>query len=446
MATLGALPALLLLLGGASRSGDAKMSILTAATGSGAHLPATRVPSARILARTQVFKAAKYGCPGYHPLPPPAPPPPPGPCTSCIRMLPCNASEPWQRWSHPTNGAISPESSAQQCVTRGVTQGPLSISVCRGRAGSLDPVQQWNFNASTLRITDVQVDGVPGSGCVDTAGNIQSGTATDLHVQIPCRNSANEHFLYDAIRGWIYSNCSGLNCFHRRDSEARLQPRYCATAPSATIAQTETATSEAAPGAAENCVPWSIDKNETSSGWYFDAGPTSLALTSNDTLLSFHMGEKYKHLDDNNHGDIILRRSFTQGRTWEPWQLVFSPSDFYSPRVYAAQTGTVLDITTGTIWAMIAVNNSIMVVTSSSNHGASWSEPKDITAASKPPDFGWIAPIGNGVQLKGGRLAICADRIKGQWSAYPITHSVSSMIYSDDHGLRYTSNVLCFAS
>jgi hypothetical protein len=61
---------------------------------------------------------------------------------------------------------------------------------------------------------------------------------------------------------------------------------------------------------------------------------------------------------------------------------------------------------------------------------------KDITAASKPPGYGWIAPISNGIQLKSGRLAICADHIQGQWSAYPITHTISSMIYSDDHGLR----------
>jgi len=407
-----------------------------------ARLPVdTPVLTATVLARTQVLRAAKYGCPGYHPAPPP--PPPPGPCTSCIRMLPCNASEPRQRWSRPPNGAISPKSSAQQCVTRGPTAAPLSLSVCRGHAGSLDPAQQWLLNASTQRITDVAAQGVRGDGCVDIGSNVQGGTESVLHLQTPCRNKqtpwkeVNEHFLYDATRGWIYSNCSGMNCVRRRDDESRLQATYCATAPGPGAAQVEkTAAREAAPGASDNCVPWSIDKNETRDGWYFDGGPASLALSSNDTLLSFHCGEKFKHLDDNNHGDIILRRSFDQGRSWQPWQLVFSPSAFYAPHVYAVQTGTVLDKSTGTIWAVMAANNSMMVVTSSSDHGASWSEAKDISAASKPSGYGWIAPISNGIQLKGGRLAICADHIKGQWSPYPITHTISSMIYSDDSGLR----------
>ena len=396
---------------------------------------ATQVPSARIIARTQVLRAAKYGCPGYHP--PPPPPPPPGPCTDCIRMLPCNASEPLQRWSHPSNGAISPASSAQQCVTRGAPGVPLSVSVCRGHAGSLDPLQQWSFNASAQRIDDIAAQGVPGDGCVDIGSNVQGGTESILHVQSPCRSSVNEHFRFEAAHSWIYSNCSGLNCARwRGDASSRLQATYCATAPAVAAAQAEAAAPEVAPDIVENCVPWAIDENETRSGYYFDGGPTSLALSSNDTLLSFHCGEKFKHLDDNNHGDIILRRSFDQGRTWQPWQLVFSPSAFYAPHVYAVQTGTVLDKTTGTIWAVMGVNNSMMVITSSHDHGASWSEAQDITATSKPPGFGWIAPISNGVQLTGGRLAICADHIKGQWSAYPITHTVSSMIYSDDHGLR----------
>eukprot|EP01043_Picozoa_sp_COSAG02_P090258 COSAG02_NODE_27135_length_616_cov_1.058027_1_plen_136_part_10 len=111
---------------------------------------AVEVPSARILARTQVLRAAKYGCPDYHPPPPPRHPH--GPCKSCVRMMPCNATETRQRWSHASDGAISPTSSAQQCLTRGAPGAPLSLSVCRGHAGSLDPLQQWSFNLSAEKI------------------------------------------------------------------------------------------------------------------------------------------------------------------------------------------------------------------------------------------------------------------------------------------------------
>lgn len=48
--------------------------------------------------------------------------------------------------------------------------------------------------------------------------------------------------------------------------------------------------------------------------------------------------------------------------------------------------------------------------------------------------YGWIAPSFSGTQLKSGRLAVCADHIVGQWVAYPITHTISSVITSDDHG------------
>jgi hypothetical protein len=292
-----------------------------------------RLITAKVLARTQVLRAAKYGCPGYHP---PPPPPPPGPCTSCVRMRPCDASGSHgrQSWTLAPNGAISPEASAQQCVTREQSPGaPLSISTCRGHAGSLDPAQQWYLNASTQRIMDVVAQGVPGNGCVDIGSNVAGGTESVLHLQSPCRKEVNEHFLYNTAHGWIFSNCSGLNCVREHDDQSELQPTYCATAPAA--AKTEV---DASPGAADNCVPWAIDTNETRDGWYFDGGPTSLALSSNDTVLAFFCGEKFEHLDDNNHGDIILRRSFTQGSTWEPWQLVFSPSAFYAPRVFAVQS------------------------------------------------------------------------------------------------------------
>ena len=43
----------------------------------------------------------------------------------------------------------------------------------------------------------------------------------------------------------------------------------------------------------ENCIPWSIDPTNTKRGWYWDAGMCGLALTSNDTLISFHEGEKF---------------------------------------------------------------------------------------------------------------------------------------------------------
>ena len=78
-------------------------------------------------------------------------------------------------------------------------------------------------------------------------------------------------------------------------------------------------------------------------------------------------------------------------------------------------------------------NNSELLLTSTEDHGATWKAVKD-TQAIKPRNYGWIAPSFSGTQLKSGRLAVCADHIVGQWTAYPITHTISSVITSDDAG------------
>ena len=52
-----------------------------------------------------------------------------------------------------------------------------------------------------------------------------------------------------------------------------------------------------------------------------------MVLTANDTLISIHEAEKYSHQDDNNRIDIVIRRSFDQGRTWQKFQLVHTESN-----------------------------------------------------------------------------------------------------------------------
>ena len=66
----------------------------------------------------------------------------------------------------------------------------------------------------------------------------------------------------------------------------------------------------------------------------------------------------------------------------------------------------------------------------------SWST-KDITSVVKPPGVGWIGPGFSGAQLASGRLSICIDFIDGQWASYPINHSRSTTVYSDDHGASW---------
>ena len=158
-----------------------------------------------------------------------------------------------------------------------------------------------------------------------------------------------------------------------------------------------------------------------------------MVLSSNDTLVAFLVGAKYG-AGFHHQTDLIVRRSFDQGKTWQPFQMLFSPSAFYHNRTFGATVGTVLDRHTGNIWAMLTGNNTFLAVMSSSDHGATWSAPKDISSTTKAPGVGWVSTMDSGVQLASGRLAIPMDYIHGQWSSYPITHARSSVLYSDDHG------------
>ena len=111
----------------------------------------------------------------------------------------------------------------------------------------------------------------------------------------------------------------------------------------------------APPGDDTNCIPWSLDpNNKNGSGFYWSANTCSMVLSRNDTLVAFLVGAKYG-AGFHHQNDIIIRRSFTQGTTWEPFQMLFSPSAFYHNTTFSATVGTVLDRHTGKIWAMLTV-------------------------------------------------------------------------------------------
>lgn len=148
------------------------------------------------------------------------------------------------------------------------------------------------------------------------------------------------------------------------------------------------------------------------------------------------------HQDDNNWGDLVLRRSFDKGRSWQPLQVVASTNNASTPKSQWKTFGNeaaVLDRNTGTIWVLFDKNNSGLFVTSSTDHGATWALPKDITAATKPSSWGWIAVSFSGVQLRtgphAGRLVVALDFFdNGQHTAYPITDMKSGVLFSDDAG------------
>ncbi|MFK7692149.1 exo-alpha-sialidase [Paenibacillus sp. HJGM_3] len=145
--------------------------------------------------------------------------------------------------------------------------------------------------------------------------------------------------------------------------------------------------------------------------------------------------------------DVVLRRSFDQGETWEPVQVI---ADNGSDTI--GNPCPVQDRETGTVWLLLCTNaedgheRDILAgkaargvcVMKSDDDGATWSTPLDITADVKRPDWTWYAtgPC-HGVQLRSGRLLIPCNHAMLDPAEERSGPYHSHVIYSDDHGASW---------
>lgn len=237
---------------------------------------------ARELFRTQVVRAGRH-CPPVGG--PPGPPAPPSlPAAPPLFMEVCNVSNPRQRWDFASDGGLTLRQSPSQCVTRDPSgRIDLRMRPCYGQAGGLQPQQLWKYDAARQLV----VYGPSGQGCMDTgtratgpnptAGLMSAGTC-------PVHPLPNEIFGHDTIKGWIWSNCSGANCA----APAAVFPngrQYCMTAGTSPAPPTALSVGTDDTAEHENCIPWSIDPQNTEPGWYYDAGICGLVTTANGTLM-----------------------------------------------------------------------------------------------------------------------------------------------------------------
>jgi sialidase-1 len=183
-------------------------------------------------------------------------------------------------------------------------------------------------------------------------------------------------------------------------------------------------------------------------GGYFRYRIPALVISASGTVLAFCEGRQFTGRDSDQI-DLLLRRSFDSGQTFEEIQIVMRDEDWV-----CGNPAPVLDADTETIWLLFCKNRHDKVerdinqglaertvwVMSSSDDGATWTEPAEITADVKPSHWGWYATgPGHGIQLQNssfanGRLLI------------PCNHSFTSpdpdiempyfshVVVSDDHG------------
>ena len=166
-------------------------------------------------------------------------------------------------------------------------------------------------------------------------------------------------------------------------------------------------------------------------------------LTSNQgTLLAFCDARVDKPGDSPNNIDLVMKRSTDNGKTWGPLRVLLD----------AGEGGTVdscglVDRKTGTLWVFtvycpvgIGTKNAKSGISGSTfmywaiksdDDGQTWSDPIDITAMTKKPEWRAGSPgPGKGLQLKNGRLIIP----KYYRSTDDSSDSTSHIVFSDDHG------------
>jgi sialidase-1 len=166
----------------------------------------------------------------------------------------------------------------------------------------------------------------------------------------------------------------------------------------------------------------------------------ALITTPKGTLLAFCEGRKNSGSDTGDI-DVLLRRSFDKGKTWSPVQKV---ADMGEDTI--GNPSPVIERKTGTIFLLLTGNpgpsterqitkgapqmGRTVWITQSTDDGATWAAPREITTQVKRPDWTWYATgPGNGIQLRSGRLVIACDH-----NLRENNERHSHVIYSDDRG------------
>ncbi len=169
----------------------------------------------------------------------------------------------------------------------------------------------------------------------------------------------------------------------------------------------------------------------------------ALVVTPNGTVLAFCEGRKGSDFGDT---DLVLKRSFGGGKTWQPLQVVWQ--DDHNT---IANPCPVIDRTNGAIWLPFTRSlgtthdgNAVLEefvagnarggrevwIMKSADDGATWSNPTDISASARKANWRLDAlGPGCGIQLSSGRLLVpCYHTV------IPEQTWISHTLYSDDHG------------
>lgn len=168
----------------------------------------------------------------------------------------------------------------------------------------------------------------------------------------------------------------------------------------------------------------------------------TLVTALNGTLIAMVEGRTGDEPGFGGDTDLVMKRSFDNGATWTPLQVIESPRTFGEKM---SNPVTFLDESNGRVWVMYNRNegnlgtvdsqpgtrNNTAWARHSDDSGATWSDAIDVTMAVK--DYNnWNSVAfgpGSGIQAQDGRLIVPSARWVNGWRSYAV--------YSDDHGVTW---------
>jgi len=153
--------------------------------------------------------------------------------------------------------------------------------------------------------------------------------------------------------------------------------------------------------------------------------PTLLRHSRNGTLIALIEARKFS-CDDHGYVDLRLRRSFDSGQTWEASRLVHSNST-ESQWTTVGDANVVENTNTGDIWMFHTRNNSRLFLSHSTDIGATWSTPLDVTGTLRLGSHGAGTGHAGGIQLSNGPH-------KGRLLVPIYSEAGPYVVYSDDGG------------
>jgi sialidase-1 len=184
-----------------------------------------------------------------------------------------------------------------------------------------------------------------------------------------------------------------------------------------------------------------VDLFEARSGGYHNYRVPGILCTPNGVILAT-VEARRGHGSDWDGNDVLLRRSVDGGRTWDEAQRIANCDD-YGPGPISNFV-LIGDRTDGSVHALYCHNYARLFYRRSRDDGASFSQPREITASLEPfrAHYPWrviATGPGHGIQLESGRLLTPVWMSTGEGTEFgggKLGHRPSNVasIYSDDGG------------